>query len=1527
MIKPVILGAGMEMGMAEKTNLDELALLKEQLAAYQLELETGQAKHEHTLKVQSALYRIAEAASTVHDMQEFYAAIHRIVAELMYAKNCYIATYDEQTNLVSFPYWVDLAGDKQPAPCPLGRYRGATDWVIQHGEVLDDASGKIAEAIRRGEMETVGTPSKGIAAPLKADGKTLGVILVQSYEPGIAYRVEDADLLSFVAQHIGVALARARAIELTHQRNAELEIINSVQHGLAAQLDIQSIYDLVGDKIREIFDAQVVMISIFDPQNQSSELVYLIENGERFYLRTGHFGAVAQYLVENRKTIVMNSAEEMTAFGMHTIPGTNPVRSGVWVPLFAGNEVKGTISLQHIDREHAFSDSDVRLLETLANSMSVALENARLFEETNRLLNETRQRNAELAIINSVQHGLASRLDLQAIYELVGDQVREITGAQTVVINRFDVETDTIYYEYVYEKGARFTIPPRPLSPLNRYFIELGRTFVRNENVAELLLQYQHTIPAGEMPRSVVAVPLTIQGKSKGSISLQNMDREHAFRESDVRLVETLANSMSVALENALLFDEIQRLLKETEQRNAELAIINSVQEGLAAQLDYQAIIDLVGDKIREVFQADTTYICLYNPQDQLLQFPYYIERGHRHHKQLKFGEGLTSHIITTRQPLLLNSDSDMRAYGVVYQQSPDATQDRNQTYLGVPFFIGSEVRGVVSVQNYREYAYSESDLRLLTTVAASMGVALENARLFAETQQRAAELATVNTVSQALVAETELDALIHLTGEQVRSTFNADIVYVALLDQQTNLIHFPYMFGEEFTTLKLGEGLTSKIIETAQPLLINRDIESRRAAMGTTLVGKQSRSYLGVPIISGKQAIGVISIQSIEEEGRFTESDSRLLSTIAANVSTAIRNASLFDQVRRQKQYYETIIANSPAAIVLIDMGVNVTGWNPAAERLFGYNAAEAIGRNIDDLVANRPDIYNEAVSYSTRGIMENQIHNITQRTRKDGSLVDVEIMALPVAVDGVQTGFIAIYHDITELQRARQQAIEANQAKSTFLANMSHELRTPLNAIIGFTRIVRRKGEGVLPEKQAENLDKVLVSAEHLLGLINTVLDIAKIEAGRMDVHPSAFDVRSLIDLATTTTQPLVRQDQVRLVTDVADNLPRVYSDVDKVKQILLNLLSNAAKFTHQGRITITARQQDQLMVVSVADTGIGISTQALAHVFEEFQQADSSTTRQYGGTGLGLSISHSLAHLLGGDLTAESQEGHGSKFTLTIPLRYTGGTPAQPGQLSSPTQSTLETDDRPVVLVIDDHPDAVALLRENLEEAGYRVVAALSGEEGLRLANELQPFAITLDILLPNKDGWQVLNDLKASPATRRLPVIMTSIVDKKAFGFRLGAADYLVKPLDEKEVLASLARLAQTSGRGVPRRVLVIDDDPAVADMVAQLLENSHTVVESAADGQLGLEAVLASPPDVILLDLLMPRLDGFKVIEKLRELPATSQVPVIVLTAKSLSEAEAESLQSSVVGIIRKQGLRGEDLLRQIHGALEGERTA
>jgi signal transduction histidine kinase/CheY-like chemotaxis protein len=505
-------------------------------------------------------------------------------------------------------------------------------------------------------------------------------------------------------------------------------------------------------------------------------------------------------------------------------------------------------------------------------------------------------------------------------------------------------------------------------------------------------------------------------------------------------------------------------------------------------------------------------------------------------------------------------------------------------------------------------------------------------------------------------------------------------------------------------------------------------------------------------------------------------------------------------------------------------------------------------------------------------------------------------------------------------ELEEANLKLEAASQHKSEFLANMSHELRTPMNAIIGFTRLVMRRAKDLLPTREYENLGKILISAEHLLALINDILDLSKIEAGRMEVHAASVDLDPLIDLCLRTVEPLVRSERLRLVKETEPGLPSLLTDQDKLKQILVNLLSNGVKFTEEGTITVSASRRHGQVAIAVADSGIGIPADKLELIFEEFRQVDSSSTRRYSGTGLGLSISRRLARLLGGDIIVQSTIGVGSTFTVTLPLHYDAAQPAVRAAALSRQEPAVQPEADRVVLAIDDDPDVIYLLRENLAEAGYRVVGATSGEEGLQQARALRPFAITLDILMPHKDGWQLLHELKADAATRDIPVIVLSIVDNKDLGYRLGAFDYLIKPFDREAILSALSHIPPHQGR-----LLVVDDDPQVVDLVRQLLEDEPYEVVSAADGQEALEAIAQKRPDVIVLDLLMPRLDGFAVIEHLQQDSQYRQIPVIVLTAKTLTAAEQTLLEQRVRTVIQKRGLDRDTFIQELRGVLQAYR--
>ncbi|HET7377687.1 MAG TPA: GAF domain-containing protein, partial [Anaerolineae bacterium] len=489
---------------------------------------------------------------------------------------------------------------------------------------------------------------------------------------------------------------------IAQQRAAELAIINSVGQGLARELDFQAIIDLVGDKIREIFEAKDMSIRLVGRGTNLIHFPYAFERGQRVKIDPMVSGiGFTDHVLRTRQPLVINHEMEQRAieFGSSALPGTQTsTQSILVVPILAGDQAIGVICLED-ERENAFPDSTVNLLTTLAANLGVALQNARRFDETRSLLKETDQRAAELALINSVQAGLASQLDFLSIVNLVGDKICEIFRSQDISIGLYDRASNILTMPYYVEGGKHYTIEPLPLSSgFSAHVLRTRQPLMINEHQsiraqelgARLIGDLDNMIALDE--QSYLGVPILKDDEAIGLVTLY-ANHTQAFTDAHVNLLQTLANSMSVALENARLFDETQRLLKETDQRAAELAIINSVQLGLASKLEFQSIIDLVGNKVQEIFAADTTYIALTDPRANKLHTPYYIDRGQRLYLPPSPLDGLTGVVAERRQPLLLNSAREAEAYNAVRLPSQgDQSQDLNETYLGVPMLIDGEV-------------------------------------------------------------------------------------------------------------------------------------------------------------------------------------------------------------------------------------------------------------------------------------------------------------------------------------------------------------------------------------------------------------------------------------------------------------------------------------------------------------------------------------------------------------------------------------------------------------------------------------------------------------------------------------------------------------------------------------------------------------------------------------------------------------------------------------------------------------------
>lgn len=512
-------------------------------------------------------------------------------------------------------------------------------------------------------------------------------------------------------------------------------------------------------------------------------------------------------------------------------------------------------------------------------------------------------------------------------------------------------------------------------------------------------------------------------------------------------------------------------------------------------------------------------------------------------------------------------------------------------------------------------------------------------------------------------------------------------------------------------------------------------------------------------------------------------------------------------------------------------------------------------------------------------------------------------------------------------ELAIKRDEALEASRSKSLFLANMSHELRTPLNAIIGYSEMLEEEAEDLGYDDIVPDLQKIQKAGTHLLSLINDILDISKIEAGKVELYLEDFQLQELLTDIISTIQPVIERNENTLVFLPAGELGILHSDITKMRQMIFNLLSNATKFTERGVISLIVSRKveddNEWLYVEVRDTGIGMNEVQLGRIFQEFTQADSSTTRKYGGTGLGLPISRHFAQLMGGDIIVKSEEGKGSSFTIRVPVHVQPKTATgEIAAITGPIPDIAGKVEGLTVLVIDDDLDVHELLNRQLSREGFRVISATSGEDGLKKAKDFHPTIIALDVLMPSMDGWAVLQSLKLDAELRDIPVVMLSIMNDKSLGFAMGANDYLTKPVDRNTLVSVLKRHLPAGNKN--RNILIVEDDSNTQDLFLRTAQREGWTGRAADNGKVGLERIKEQIPELILLDLMMPEMDGFEFLTELRKEEKWREIPVIVVTAKNLTDEDMASLSETAQRIVQKGEFTPTNLVAEIRRILQNQ---
>jgi GAF domain-containing protein/CheY-like chemotaxis protein len=1368
----------------------------------------------------------------------------------------------------------------------------------------------------------------------------------------------------------------------------ETTTLYEASRAIAAERDLSAILNVLVGQIMQLISPDV-FYAVFRDEGGVFTHVYKTDFslGINVELVEGPFPLPRSILSEG-EPYVEETVRSNPILSANLLLGELGVESLAAFPLNARQRVIGWLVMGFI-AQRDFASEERRLLSTLSDQAAVALESARLAETNVQALSETK-------LLYEATYAINRAVNIEGALEIVRDQV--MTFAPTFIdIYLAGPGSDSSRVRWVMHYNAHE--PTSGLITLDneeyfddRILIDAAPYFINDVSTSTIeSLALVKRVPNWEQMTAQASVPLNVKGRATGRLIL-GFNRPYYFGRFERQFLTTIADQVAIVIDNSALIQQTQESLEE-------IGTLYESSKGIADAKTYAEILQAIIDHAAQPAITRARLIRLITPYWDSTEASAEIsaewltqQTSEMLMQRIDPASFMLWNLISSPDQLWISEvASDDRL-----EESARQTliAEDIQAMVVVPMAFGGHPVGALVFESGETWIASDKETRVYSSLADQAAITIENRNLLEQANRRARQLQISAEVARAASSILNVQELFDKTVDLIKESFQYDHAQIFLVTEDGTDARLVSSTGEAGKTLLMRKhhlevGSLSVIGQVTKRGIpqIAADVADIGVVWRPNPILPNTKSEMALPLIVRGQVLGALDVQS-NQPGAFTREDQDVLANLANQIAVAIDNARSFaastqraDEMRflfdvtsvastalkESRESYERILemmlTSTNSDVIALGLRPDPDDSTHADQYLIVRGADGALNRSfVPNMDVRAQPFYEEIRRGNT--VYNNDVFN-THPQYKDfgggiGSIVSLSIRAgdrvlgsfalINRAPNSYDRNIISLLQTLStslasviqnarllqEVQEANERLREIDKLKSQFLANMSHELRTPLNSIIGFSRVILKGIDGPLTDMQQQDLSTIHESGKHLLNLVNDILDQAKIEAGKMELSYTFFSITDTIKSVMSTAVGLVKDKPVRLHQEIENELPNVYGDEFRSRQVLLNLISNAAKFTAQGSVTVSAfHVEDEgksMIQISVTDTGIGIPTDKLESVFEAFQQVENSAARQYEGTGLGLPISRALVLMQGGRIWVDSEPGVGSTFSFTIPLEApvteevateSAEAPVQP-QLAEQVAEVIAQAEKPqptkrIVLAVEDEPGMINLYRRYLAKAGYEVVGA-KAEEAEELAELYQPRVILLDINMPTRSGWDVLGQLKDRDTTFKIPVIVCSIENERERAFRMGATDYLLKSIDEQTLVDTVKRVELERDR---RKILIIDDLPESIRLVHDALStDDRFIVIEAVGGLQGLDMVTGHWPDLIILDLRMPEMDGFQVFSQLKSNPDTARIPVLVVTADDLSDAERGHLEGAY--IYRKQTVDVDELIQNVVAQLSWE---